>query len=204
MRHTLRCVLLAALVGVAPAAHAQLAGETGAEPTQDGPVLHEYVAPPPSSAGAAAESGKGGPKTIGGTPQAGRNPAAVRSGDKLVPEPPKTQPPQRGEPVHGTQDFGADRETQARPDYATGADSTLHYTEVFNPAVLPFKRMSALDGVRDNYFLHVYDGNLTALPVGGPTQPDRDLFWASLLIDLAPGQDVPIPSTSPDMRILSY
>ena len=212
MRHKLRVVLVAVA-----AAAAFRGGSVGAQSTStdetpaassasDEPVLHEYVAPPKPGAGGASAGGdtKSGPKTIGGTPQAGKNPAAVRSGDKLVPEPPKSQPRQSGEPVHGTNDFGADRETQARPDYATGSDSTLHYTEVFNPAVLPFKRMSALDGVRDNYMLHVYDQKLTALPVGGKTQPDRDLFWGSLLIELSPGEDVPIPSTAPDMRILSY
>jgi hypothetical protein len=171
----------------------------------DEPVLHEYVAPPKGGSGAAGgDASKSGPKTIGGTPQPGRNPAAVRSGEKLVPEPPKAQPRQSGEPVHGTSDFGADRETQARPDYATGSDSTLHYTEVFNPAVLPFKRMSSLDGVSEGYMLGVYDDRLTALPVGGKPQADRDLFWGSILVDLVPGHDVPIPSTAPDMRILSY
>jgi hypothetical protein len=176
------------------------AGKVAAQASPDEPVLHEYVAPPKG----AAEEPANVPKTIGGTPQAGKNPAAARNGEKLVPEPPKSQPRQAGEPVHGTADFGADRETEARPDYQTGADSTLHYTEVFNPAVLPFKRMSSLDGVRDSYMLHVYDEKLTALPVGGKTTADRDLFWGSLLVDLEPGKDVPIPSTAPDMRILSY
>jgi hypothetical protein len=196
MRHLRPSLLLAA------AALAGVGGTVAAQSSSDEPVLHEYVAPP--KAGGSEDASKNGPKTLGGQPQPGKNPAAVRNGTRLVPEPPKSQPRQSGEPVHGTTDFGADRETQTRPDYATGSDSTLHYTEVFNPAVLPFKRMSALDGVAEGYMLHVHDDRLTALAVGGKTQADRDLFWGSLLVELEPGKDVPIPSTAPDMRILSY
>jgi hypothetical protein len=178
-------------------------GAVWAQATDDpAPILHEYVAPPRPAAGGGASDEA--PKTIGGEPRAGKNPAAVRAGDKLVPEPSKAPQPAQREPVHGTRDFGADRETQASPDRVTGADGTLHYVEVFNPSVVPFKRMSALDGVRDDYVLRVHDARLTDVPVGGKTRPDRDPFWGSLLVDLSPGEDVPIPSVAPDMRILSY
>jgi hypothetical protein len=96
MRHLRPLILLAstALVG---------SGTVLAQALSDEPVLHEYVAPPKS--GGSEDASKNGPKTLGGQPQAGKNPAAVRNGQKLVPEPPKTQPRQTGEPVHGTTDF---------------------------------------------------------------------------------------------------
>src|SRR5205085_1131762 len=108
------------------------------------------------------------------------------------------------EPLLGQHGFAADRETEAKPDRDTGADSTLHYDEPFNPAVIPFKRMSALDAVDDNYMLTVGDQKLYEVPVGGDTKSERDLFWGSLAITLTPGEMVPIPSVAPDMRVLSY
>ena len=42
------------------------------------------------------------------------------------------------------------------------------------------------------------------VPVGGTTDKARDRFWGSVLVQLSPGTDVPLPSVAPDMRILSY
>ena len=84
-------------------------------------------------------------------------------------------------------------------------DGTLHYVSVFNPDVLPFKRMSVFDAVDDAFTLHINRAVLTEVPVGGTTDPrTRDRFWGDVLVKLEPGQDVPLPSVSPDMRILSY
>jgi len=165
------------------------------------PVLHQDVRPPPGAGErrARAEAGLLGPE-----PSAGRNPTAFASGDKLLPEPAMDPQPSRQETVHGTASFGADRNTQWKPDRGTGPDGTLHYVEVFNPSVVPFKRMSALDGIRSDYTLFVRPSALTDLPIGGATGPERDKFWGSLVIELTTGTDVPIPSVAPDMRILSY
>jgi transglutaminase-like putative cysteine protease len=90
------------------------------------------------------------------------------------------------------------------PDGNTGPDSTLHYVSVFNPDVLPFKRMSALDGVGDDYTLKITHTALLEQTVGGTTDKTRDRFWGSVLVQLSPGVDVALPSVAPDMRILSY
>jgi transglutaminase-like putative cysteine protease len=136
------------------------------------------------------------------------NPAALQSGDKLLTEPSPDQPRKPGEPVLGTQgDFAADRDTSMTPDANTGADSTLHYVSVFNPDVLPFKRMSSFDAVTaTSYKLFVGRTVQVGVPVSGTADTDktRDRFWGSLMIELAPGKDVPLPSVAPDMRILSY
>jgi hypothetical protein len=137
----------------------------------------------------------------------GGMPAAIRAGDKIIPKPALTDPDKapKDEPVLGTNGFAADRQTQLRPDDNTGPDSTLHYASVFNPDVLPFKRMSAFDTVAPDYVLKVAKTALSEVPVGGTTDPaTRDYFRASVLIQLVPGKDVPLPSVAPDMRILSY
>jgi transglutaminase-like putative cysteine protease len=135
------------------------------------------------------------------------NPAAFAAGDKVLPKPLADKPstaPAKGEPVLGTTGFAADRQTSMRPDGNTGPDDTLHYVSVFNPDVLPFKRMSALDGVADDYTLKIAHTVLQEQAVGGTTDRSRDRFWGSVLIQLSPGADVPLPSVAPDMRILSY
>lgn len=144
-------------------------------------------------------------RTIGGGGSA--NPAAFAAGDKVLPKPPADPPggkPAGGEPVLGAGGFAADRQTTMTPDGNTGPENTLHYVSVFNPDVLPFKRMSALDAVADNYQLQIAHPALVEIPVGGTSDRTRDAFWGSVLVRLAPGQDVPLPSVAPDMRILSY
>src|SRR5205807_5607857 len=90
------------------------------------------------------------------------------------------------------------------PDENTGPDQTLHYQSVFNPDVLPFKRMSAFDTVLESYKLVAGRTVRTELLVGGTTDKTRDRFWGSVLVQLTPGTDVALPSVAPDMRILSY
>jgi transglutaminase-like putative cysteine protease len=143
-------------------------------------------------------------RMIGGTGSG--NPAAFTAGDKVLPRPALDRPTGRpaDEPVLGDPGFAADRRTTMTPDGNTGPDATLHYVSVFNPDVLPFKRMSALDGVSDDYTLKIANTALENLQVGGTTDKTRDPFWGSVLLHLAPGQDVPLPSVAPDMRILSY
>ena len=135
------------------------------------------------------------------------NPAAFAAGDKVLPKPPTDKPsatPPKGEPVLGGGGFAADRQTSMTPDGNTGPDATLHYVSVFNPDVLPFKRMSSLDGIADDYTLKIAHTALVELTVGGVTDKSRDRFWGSVLLQLSPGADVALPSVAPDMRILSY
>lgn len=146
---------------------------------------------------------------VGATGSAGKpgNPAAFTAGDKMLPKPVVSAPgptPPKGEPVLGAGGFAADRQTSMTPDTNTGPDATLHYVSVFNPDVLPFKRMSALDTAADNYQLSVRRTARVEVPVGGTTDKTRDRFWGSVLVELAPGREAPLPSVAPDMRILSY
>ena len=102
------------------------------------PTLHEDL---PALTGDKAQP------TIGKqTP--GANPSAIAAGDKTLVKPSlDTKPASPGEPVLGKGGFAADRQTSMKPDDNTGPDGTLQYVSVFNPDVLPFKRMTSFDGV---------------------------------------------------------
>ncbi len=164
-------------------------------PGRSRPVLHEDVPSP---------GRKAGPSPTVGTVTPTKNPDAIFAGDKTLPEPAdRGTSPQNGEPVLGSGSVAADRATEQKPDLNTGSDGTLHYVSVFNPDVLPFKRMSALDGVRDDYTMTIVSQVLTEVPVGASSDASRDRFWGSVLVTLKPGVDVPLPSVAPDMRILS-
>lgn len=170
-----------------------------AGPARADEILHEHVtAPgkPQSRVVRGAIPGEGKPPA---------NPTAIRQDEKIIAAPSVSQPPTGSEVIHGQRSFAADRETEARLDYATQQDGTLHYVEVYNPSIVPFKRMSALDRVRPDYTLEGAGRDLRAISVGGQTSADRDLFWGSMVVDLPDGgAQVPIPSVAPDMRILSY
>lgn len=184
---TVALIAVAGLIGAGAFAFAQ-----DAPPVQH--KLHEDLPAPPQDEDS---------PMIGGEPREGSNPAAFSSGDKVLPEPSPDQG-KSGEPVLGSGGFAADRDTETRPDYNTGPDGTLKYVSVFNPDVLPFKRMTSLDAVRDDYTLFIESPTTVELAVGGKTDPSRDRFWGSVMIELTPGADVPLPSVAPDMRILSY
>ncbi len=193
--------------GMAAAAAVTAAAQVVDQPA---PILHRDVRSPRRGVPGTPPGDKRPPATsanavIGDEPAAGRNPAAIGTGEKILPEPPPSEPPAPEEPVMGRDNFGADRETQLAADANTGADPRLAYVEAFNPSVVPFKRLTSLGAVRDDWTLQVSDEHSqTDLHVGGKPTPGFDRFWGSVMIDLTPGMDLPLPSVSPGMRILSY
>ena len=175
-----------------------LANDGGAQTTT--PLSAKQRLPHQQIAGASDSDGS---SLVGDKPQPGRNPAAIDNDGRLLPEPAATEPAKPDERVHT--DSKADRQTEWRADDNTGPDSTLTYTTVFNPSVIPFKRMTAMDAVRADYTLYsASSADRDDLPIAGSPKPGRDLFWGTLSVRLQTGVDVPIPSVSPDMRILSY
>ncbi len=177
---------------------------------QPAPILHRDVRSPRRGVAGTPPGDKRPPATssnavIGDEPAAGRNPAAIGTGEKILPEPPPSEPPAPEEPVMGQDNFGADRETSLAPDSNTGPDSRLAYVEAFNPSVVPFKRLTSLGAVREDWTLQIADEySQSDLRVGGKPTPGFDRFWGSVMIDLTSGKDLPLPSVSPQMRILSY
>lgn len=177
---------------------------------QPAPILHRDVRSPRRGVAGTPPGEKRPPATsanavIGGEPAAGRNPAAIGTGEKILPEPQPSEPPAPEEPVMGQGNFGADRETELAPDNNTGPDPRLAYVEAFNPSVVPFKRLTSLGAVREDWTLQVSDEHSQVdLRVGGKPTPGFDRFWGSVMLDVTPGMDLPLPSVSPGMRILSY
>ncbi len=190
MRLSVRIARRAALAALAMGAVA-----VAVAAAQDkGPVLHEDVPAP---------GGVEPSPIIGDDPIAGKNPDAFAAGDKMLAEP-EMAGREPDEPVFGRDGFATDRMTSDPLDANTERDGTLRYVTVFNPDVMPFKRMSALDTVDVDYTARLRDAATRDLPVGGATDRTRDRFWGSLMIELAPGRKVAIPSVAPDMRVLSY
>lgn len=189
-----RASLVAASALIGAAAIAGLASADDPEP-----VLHKYVAPPEPGARSVDPTR---PQLIGES-DPDQNPVAIRHEGQLLPEPSAIAPPAADELLFGSGAWGTDRDTAASLDRSTGADSRLNYTEVFDPSVVPFKRMSAFDAVAPNYELVVAESAHLPVPVGGARDPARDPFWGSIAVLLEPGKDVPIPSVSADMAILS-
>ncbi len=144
--------------------------------------------------------------------------AAVMSGGRPVPPPP-------GGPLHeglekpmlaGAGDGqGAEvpgrRSLGFRPDRVTDLEGTLGYYEVFTPAITPFKRVTALDAVaidRATPVLIVSDlarepVRIEGLDAAPPDARERDRFWGSVVLDFSEGNMLPLPTVSPESRILT-
>lgn len=152
------------------------------------PILHEYVPPP-------------GKEDLSSWARRGELPSHIRVEDRTLAQP-SDRAPQRQERILGR---GGDRQTVLSPDRSTGADGILRYRAAFNPSVVPFKRMSAMDQVGPGYIMGVRDPHLKPIPLTRvPPSPDRDQFWGSVALQVKPGQPVPIPSVAPESRIISY
>ncbi|MCA9664657.1 MAG: transglutaminase domain-containing protein, partial [Myxococcales bacterium] len=158
------------------------------------PILHEYVPPP----------GKG---DTGRWAREGRLPDHIRVEDRLLPKPRERGTADKGERVLGGRRASSkmDRATTVGPDRKTTHDGVLRYTAEFNPSVVPFKRMTALDSVTAEFRLAVRDSTPQLVPLAKrPTPPDRDPFWGSLVLEAKAGKLMAIPSVAPGAAIVSY
>jgi hypothetical protein len=91
-----------------------------------------------------------------------------------------------------------------RPDRNTSRPDQLPYDDPFSPSTAPFKRLSAWDTVDGNYTLSVRDGHATPLAITStpPPDPSEEQFYADMVVDLAAGAKVRIPSVGPGARVL--
>lgn len=104
------------------------------------------------------------------------------------------------------------RSPSFRPDRVTALEGTLGYFAVFNPTITPFKRITALDAVVQS------DGRVPVLGVAehqrravgiesadvpAPDERPRDQFWGNVVLDFSAGSVVPLPSVSPESRVLT-
>lgn len=144
-------------------------------------------------------------------------PAAIVYDGALVPPPAggalrDGERPMRSVPGDGAEGEEVGRRSPSfRPDRVTALPGAVGYFEVFSPSITPYKRVTALDGV-------ALSGSVPVLAVAdvarsrvviegaGASPPDarpRDRFWGSVVLDFADGAVVPLPSVSPESRILT-
>ena len=192
-----------------------VAGVWGALPVLAQPTLHEPVQVPRLRCRDGVCKADGAP--------ADAMPEAVMSSDGLVPSPSGGRSPIGQEQIFAsgatttnlaqsqTPPPGTDpppvRRARILPDSATGPETGGErlYHEVFQPAVYPYKRMSALDGVDDDGAMKLRRPELSPVEiVKGPVGPGRDPFYGSVVVDLVAGQPAPLPTPAAGIRILSY
>lgn len=192
-RLTFSVILLAwASLALTPAA-----GGQAPEPTRpDEPVLHEYI-PDADDLKALQQLAK--------STGAGKLPQQIPSEEGDLSRPGDTRRPKPGEkPITGL-DRWTRRQHRARPDRETTHEGVLHYRAVFNPSVVPFKRVSALGAVDRSFVLTNRDPVFREVPLTPlRPSPDRTMFWGSLLLRARRGQRLPLPSVAPDMQIHGF
>ncbi len=173
-----------------------------------GPVWHEYVPDVEASEASALVSGGSDAEPLAivhdGEILTAPTGGALRAGERAM----------RAAPGDGSlREEEGRRSPIFRPDRVTSLEGSVGYYEVFTPAIRPYKRVTALDAVVLDAagvpILTVADpSRRVRVPVEGATAPPpdlrpRDRFWGSVVLDFAEGREVPLPSVSPEARILT-
>lgn len=185
---------------------------------RSGPVLHEPVPVPQLQCAGricrqATDASAGLPTAVMsddgllGAPLG----SSVPRDNEQVYSPESQRPKEDGSPLPQTLQPTADaspiRRARALPDAFTGPPPTglRTYHEVFNPAVFPYKRMTALNAVDAEGALTVLGESPKRLPeTGNRLDAGRDPFYGSLVVDLEANKPVPLPTPAAGFRLLSY
>ena len=158
----------------------------------DGPVLHEYLAPD------AAEDLR-----MGATTPDGVMPAAIDTKSGVLPAPSESRSNSGTSQVaYGGSSTPDSIDASYRLDRDTSRPDSVRYDDPFIPAVTPFKRLYAYDGLDEGFELVVHDKLLRPIEIGGEPRPDDDQFYGDLFVDIVPGVPVRIPSVGPGARVL--
>lgn len=129
-------------------------------------------------------------------------PAALQTPRGLVAAPDPARPVGAGESPYSPQARNDDG--SFRPDRDTRRPDTLPYDDPFSPSTAPFKRLNAYDAIDGNYTLSVNDPRTSTVTVSSVPAPDpnEELFYADMVVELAPGRKVRIPSVGAGARVL--
>lgn len=129
-------------------------------------------------------------------------PAALQTPRGLVAAPDPARPVGAGESPYSPQARNDDG--SFRPDRDTRRPDTLPYDDPFRPSTAPFKRLNAYDAIDANYTLSVADPRTSTVIVSPvpAADPNEELFYADLVVELAPGRKVRIPSVGAGTRVL--
>ena len=175
-------------------------------------ILHEYF----DGKVAASSGGEGAGEAGSDTPTAPPLPAVAQSTGELQP-PPLSGEVGRDELVWGAEGpspdarleepngplnpFGSSHSLDTRTDRV----DELNYFENFDPSIIPFKRVVALNRfrhVRGEYSVELDSGRKVEVSSGNVLREDEEVFWGTFAINAVPNQWLPIASVSPDQRIL--
>jgi transglutaminase-like putative cysteine protease len=151
-----------------------------------GPVLHEPIPPDPREDLAMHVA------------LDGDLPAAIQTPSGVLSAPDPRAPTSSSDSAYGS----APDHSMFQPDRDTRRPEVTGYDEPFTPSTAPFKRLEAYDAVHDDYQLYVRDPRLVAMPPAPPPGADDEAFYADLVVDVAPGRSVRIPSVGPGARIV--
>ncbi len=173
------------------AAAIAVAGFTGTA-SADGPVLHEYFAANPSE-----------DVMLNATVAGGGLPAALDTPSGIVQAPDPTRPPSPLEQAYGGASTPDSFDATYRIDSDTTRPEMVNYDDPFTPAVTPFKRLFAYDGVSSAAELIVRDKTLRTVTVGGAASIDDDQFFGDMTVDLEKDVPVRIPTVGPGSRIIN-
>jgi transglutaminase-like putative cysteine protease len=156
-----------------------------------GPVLHERLPPDPQEDLVFAAS------------LDGDLPAALETSSGIVSAPDPRRPVAPDEPPYTPDGASTVIRPRFAPDLDTRRPDVLGYDDPFSPSTAPFKRLIALDAVDPRYELYVHDPELVPLKLrpGGP-DASEDAFFADLIVDVARGRRVRVPSVGPGARVL--
>jgi hypothetical protein len=169
-------VLVAALLGISPAAA-----------HSPEPIVHEPI-PPDAKEDLAMH-----------VALAGQVPAALETRSGIVSAPDPTRAPSANETAYGS---SPSKDNTYTPDRDTRRPELSAYDDPFTPSTAPFKRMQAFDAVGGDYKLRVADEHQVPIGVNGATAPGDDVFYANMVVDVAPGRGARIPSVGPGARIV--
>ena len=154
---------------------------------QAGPMLHEFIPPNPNEDADLPGGGHG------------QMPAAIRTPSGTVAPPNARTSPEPNRVYHRP----AAQDSAFRPDRDTSRPHVERYDDPFSPSLTPFKRMNAYDAVREDYTLYVRDAQLRNIVKGGETRDEDDRFFGDMVVQLAAGEDIRIPSVGPGARLIN-
>lgn len=173
----------------------------------DGPTVHEYVPDLEADEGMLLVS------------SGGAQPDAIVYQGEILPPPemgrldPGNEEPMRASPGDGQHGEEPGRRSPSfRPDRVTDLQGTVGYYTVFTPTIAPYKRISALDRITiaddGTPILGIADPARRPMTIVGANAASenglpRDRFWGSVVLDFEEGSVVPLPSVSPESRMLT-
>jgi hypothetical protein len=131
-------------------------------------------------------------------------PAAINTPRGLVSAPDPARPFGSGDAPYSPVPKNDAPGSTFRPDRDTRRPDALPYDDPFSPSTAPFKRLAAFDSVDANYTLSVKDAHASPLAISPSPAPNatEELFYADMVVDIAAGRRVRIPSVGPGARVL--